>query len=311
MDNNSTQQEKNEIDLSQVSNTFKKGINNTLSMVSQAIKFIKEKFIILLLLVIVGSVGGSLYAKYNKKYESQIIVTPNFNTVDYLYEQVTLINSKIQQKDVEFLTKVGIVPSSEITQIEIEPITGLYKFLIQEDNYFEIFKILSENNDAKKVAEDPSTSKYFTNHQITVSSNAKVNQKVLENIMKYINSSKFYETFRADILQNLKDKIVSNEATVLQIDGILNKAGSATTGASSISVNGESQWDKLVEVKTDLIQENHELKVHKHTLKYIVTPLDYAANIEDKKSLYNKYYIVFPMMLVALFIVFTWIRKLK
>lgn len=311
MNNNSTQQENKEIDLLQVSNSIKKGLNNTLTFVPKTIKFLKKNIVFLVLLFILGAVGGFFYNKLAEKYDSNIIVTPNFDTVDYLNEKIVLLNSKIQQNDTVFLNKVGLNKSSKITGIKITPITNLYKFLNEEDNYYEIFKTLAENNDAKKVAEDPETSKYFKNHLITINSNKKVDKNDLGNIMNYLNSSKHYETIRIDILQNLKDKIIFNDSTVYQIDAILKKAGSQTSINSTLTVNGESQLNNLVEEKIKLIEENHQLKVHQHNLKYIIAPLDFSENIVRKTTFSSKYHLLFPVLLIGLFLLFSLVRKIK
>lgn len=60
-------------------------------------------------------------------------------------------------------------------------------------------------NDDTSAAEDPSTSKNFTNHLITINSNEKIEEKVLgNNIVKYLNTSKTYEVFRIEIFYKCK-----------------------------------------------------------------------------------------------------------
>ena len=311
MDNNSTQQENNEIDLLQVSNSIKKGLQNTLSFIPKTFLFIKKNILILISLLIIGGIGGFFYNRYAEKYESNIIVTPNFNSVDLLNEKIILLNSKIQQNDTIFLNKIGINKTSKITKISVKPITNLYSFLNQENNYYEIFKTLSENDDAKKVAEDPSTSKNFTNHLITINSNEKIEEKVLGNIVKYLNTSKTYEVFRIEILQNVKDKIAINASTIYQIDGILKKASLFPNNNSTISVNGDSQLNSLIQEKIKLVEEAQQLKVHQHNLKYIITPLNYSENILDISGINGKYHLIFPLILIGLFLLFSLSRKTK
>jgi hypothetical protein len=40
--------------------------------------------------------------KTQKKFDHQIIVTPNFKSTDYLYSKINLINSKIIERDIAF-----------------------------------------------------------------------------------------------------------------------------------------------------------------------------------------------------------------
>ncbi|TGN26657.1 hypothetical protein [Empedobacter tilapiae] len=311
MNNNSNQQDNNnEIDLLHVSNSIKKGFNNSLKIIPLSIKFIKKNILILIGLFVIGAIGGFFYNKMNLQYRSNIIVTPNFDTVDYLNEKIAQLNANIQQKDTAFFNKIGIDKSMEISSVSIKPIPDLYKFLNEEDKYYDIFKTLSENSDAKKVSEDLSTSKYFSKHLITITSKKKTDKKVLDQIVKYINSSNFYEVYRVEILQNLKDKIVINDSTILQIDAILKKAGSPSTN-TTISLNNDSQLTELVNEKLKLVKENHQLKVHQFNLKYIVTPVNYSENIEDHSGLKGKYHLIFPALLIGLFIIISLIRKFK
>ena len=210
-----------------------------------------------------------------------------------------------------FLNKVGVDQSLGVFKIEVTPIDDLYKFLNQEDKYYDIFKTLSENNDAKKIAEDPSTSKYFVRHLITVSSKRKIDTKTLDNIVRYLNSSEFYQIYRVEILKNIQEKIVVNDSTIKQIDQILKKSGSLTTNPSTLSLNNDSQLNDLVKEKLKILEDNHQLKVHLHNLKYIITPLNYTENIIVTSGFNGKYHLIFPLILIGLFIIIILTKRIK
>ena len=312
MNNNSSQKEPNsEIDLFQVSNSLKNGFYSSLKVIPFTINFIKQYAIILIGLVIIGGVSGFFYNKYTKQYESNIIVTPNFDTIDYLNQKIAQFNTNLLQRDTMFLNKVGVDQSLGVFKIEVTPIDDLYKFLNQEDKYYDIFKTLSENNDAKKVADDPSTSKYFAKHLITVGSKRKIDTKTLDNIVQYLNSSEFYQVYRVEILKNIQDKMVVNDSTIKQIDQILKKSGSSTTNSSTLSLNNDSQLNDLVKEKLKMIEENHRLKVHQHNLKYIITPLNYTENIIVTSGFNGKYHLIFPFILIGLFVMIKLIKRIK
>ncbi|MEG0188490.1 hypothetical protein [Algoriella sp.] len=311
MDNNSTHStSNNEIDLLKVSNSLKNGLIKSLRIIPLTIDFIKKNIFIIVGLLIIGVVAGFYYNKKEKAYNSNIIVTPNFETVDYLYEKVALLNSHIQQNDQEFLQENKIDPSYKIYKVEVKPISDLYRFLNQGDKYFEIFNTLSENNDAKKVAEDFSTSKNFPKHLITVSAKGKIDQKVLDAIIKYINTSDYYQPVRAQVLENTKAKVIINDSIIKQIDGILNNAGSAKNN-TSVYINEQSQLNDLINQKNRLVEDNHYFKISIPNLKYIIAPLDFSKNIEDYSGFKGKYHLIFPLILIGLFIVISLIRKIK
>ena len=132
----------------------------------------------------------------------------------------------------------------------------------------------------------------------------------MDNIVKYINTSDHYQIVRVEILNNFEDKIVVNDSIIKQIDAILKNAGAAKNN-SSIFFNEQSQLNDLIVQKNKAVEENHYLKVEKLNLKYIVAPLDFSKNIEDNTGLKGKYHLVFPLILIGLFIVIRLIKKVK
>ena len=126
--------------------------------------------------------------------------------------------------------------------------------------------------DLEKVAEDFSTSKNFPKHLITVSAKGKIDQKVLDAIIKYINTSDYYQPVRAQVLENTKAKVIINDSIIKQIDGILNNAGSAKNN-TSVYINEQSQLNDLINQKNRLVEDNHYFKISIPNLKYIIAPL--------------------------------------
>ena len=150
--NNSDNQE---IDLSEISKKiggFFEGISNT---IFKWILFIKKHIIVVGILFILGAVLGVYLDKTVKMYDNQLIVSPNFGTVDYLYNKVNLINSKINENDTVFLKNVvGIKEPKKIGEITVEPITDVYQFINYNDKNFEFIKLLAEDGDIKKLVND-------------------------------------------------------------------------------------------------------------------------------------------------------------
>ena len=64
--------------------------------------------------------------------------------IDYLNQKIAQFNTNLLQRDTMFLNKVGVDQSLGVFKIEVTPIDDLYKFLNQEDKYYDIFKTLSE-----------------------------------------------------------------------------------------------------------------------------------------------------------------------
>ena len=105
--------------------------------------------------------------------------------------------------------------------------------------------------------------------------------------------------------------MVVNDSTIKQIDQILKKSGSSTTNSSTLSLNNDSQLNDLVKEKLKMIEENHRLKVHQHNLKYIITPLNYTENIIVTSGFNGKYHLIFPFILIGLFVMIKLIKRIK
>ena len=131
-----------EIDIFQLSRSINRFFDRANRSVFRAIQFFIRNWIIVLILVVLGA-GLGYYLDSNKKsYNNQIVVTPNFESVDYLYAKVDLIQSKIAAGDVDFLKNtVGISNPQAIRRIEIKPIAD-----VQEANvYADIVQPIFEN----------------------------------------------------------------------------------------------------------------------------------------------------------------------
>ena len=91
--------EDQEIDLVQV---FKK-IGNFFERINtgifNCIQFFIKKAIIISILLVIGVGLGIYLDKTKKTYRSSNIVMPNFESTDYLYSKINLIESKISERD--------------------------------------------------------------------------------------------------------------------------------------------------------------------------------------------------------------------
>ena len=110
--------ENQEVDLSQISKKIGSLFEEISNSIFKGILFIKKNIIAIGLLFILGAVLGFYLDKNFKMYDNQLIVSPNFDTVDYLYSKINLINSKINENDTVFLKEtVGIKEPSKLIKI--------------------------------------------------------------------------------------------------------------------------------------------------------------------------------------------------
>ena len=97
----STNSQDQEIDLGQIGTGIKSLFNGIINSVFDFIFFVKKKIIVIGFLFVLGVVLGVLLDnKHN--YIQKMILIPNFGSNEYLYNKISLLESKLKEKDIAF-----------------------------------------------------------------------------------------------------------------------------------------------------------------------------------------------------------------
>ncbi|UUC46286.1 hypothetical protein [Flavobacterium cerinum] len=311
MNNNSntTNSEDQEIDLSQVSKKIGNAFQSFLDWIFDGILFFKKNIIIISILFVIGAGLGFYVDKSEKVYDNQIIVIPNFESVDYLYSKVELLNAKIKEGDYAFLTRLGVKNPKKIAKIEVEPIIDIYRFIDNSEENFQMIKLMAEDGDMQKILEDPVTSKNYKFHTISFLTLGKTDRKqTLEPLMKFFNDSEYYKTVRKERMTNLYLKIKTNEETINQINGILNQFSANTSSQQKsdklVYYNENTQLNDVIKTKDQLVNELGYLNIQMHNFTDIIKESSAALNVRNTKSINGKMKLILPVLFVGLFLLF-------
>ena len=130
-----------EIDLGYLfrkSNDFFRSVIRTLF---QILNFFKKYYIIVIALLIIGF-GYGYYKDLNSvsSYNNELIVIPNFESVDYLYDKVEAVNNKIGMGDTLYLQEVLGTNFGKLNHITIEPIVDIYNFISKSYRNYDVFQ---------------------------------------------------------------------------------------------------------------------------------------------------------------------------
>lgn len=313
MSTNSPKDDENqEVDLSMIS----KGISNFFSGISTSIfngiLFVKKNSIILISLIIVGGVGGYLLDTSSHVYDHEIIVMPNFGSVDYLYSKIDLFESKIKEKDTIFLKSIGIKNYKDITKIEVTPIIDVYNFVnadikaannAQNSQNFELVKLLSEDGDINKVIKDNLTSKNYYRHTIhIVTKNITTDKNLINPILAYLNKNAYFDNIKKTSNNNISLKIKKNEEVISQIDGLLNEFSTTTTNNQKsdklVYYNENTQLNEIINNKNRLIEEIGYQKIQLLNIDSVIKETSSIINVKNTKKLNDKLKFVLPLFLI-------------
>jgi hypothetical protein len=296
-----------EIDLSQISKKIGSFFENISTGIFKGILFVKRNSIPIAVLFIIGVGIGFYLDKKIKSFENQIIVTPNFGSVDYLYSKVNLLQSKIEENDTVFLKSIGIKDAKKLRNIDIRPINDVYKFIDNKAGNFELIKLMAEDGDIKKIIVDPVTSKNYPYHLITFkTSKLTTDDKTLNPILAYLNDTDYYKKVQKEYVNNVKVKIVQNDSIISQINGVLNSFSNAVNGSQRndklIYYNENTQLNDVIKTKNDLIYEQGVHRIELVNFDKVIKDNSSTINITNTDSVNGKLKIVLPILFIFLFV---------
>lgn len=297
-----------EIDLSQISKKIGSFFDGISTKVFKAILFFKRNIVWIGILFVIGGVLGYYLDKNTKVYRNQIIVQPNFGSVDYLYSKIQLINSKIEDGDTLFLKNiVGIKHPKKVTKIEIEPINDVYKFIDDNSQNFELIKLMAEDGEIKKILSEDLTSKNYPFHLVTFYTLNQTSDEVSVNpILEFLNKSDYFSKVQKEYVKNVNIKITENDSIIGQINGFLNSFKNTTNGSQKsdklVYYNENSQLNDVIKTKDAIISEQGSLRLQLLSLDKIIKNNSEVLNIKETNSVNGKMKFILPLIFIIIFV---------
>lgn len=302
-----TNSQEQEIDLGQLSKKIGGFFQKMIDSFFDFILFLKRNIIIIVVLFTLGIVLGYFSDKNTKQYDHEVVVIPNFGSVDYLYSKIKLINSKRKEGDTLFLKSIGIKEPKKLGLVEVEPILDVYKFIQQRESNFDLIKLMAEDGDLDKIIKNETTAKNYPFHLIKVrSKNTTKKEELIVPIMNYLESSEYFSVVKKEMISSLKMEIAANEQTITQINNILNEFNN-TTGTNSksdklIYYNENNQLNDVIKSKEEIVNKLTNNKIalinYQKTIKEVSTTL----NLKNTKGTNGKMKLLLPFLFVFIFI---------
>lgn len=294
-----------EIELSVFFQGIKLFFINCLKLVFQALSFFKKYIIIVLILLIGGVIGGYFMdSAFIKNYKNEIIVIPNFESTEYLYDEIEMLNSKIKNKDAAFFEQIKFPEYQTIREIKVEPITDVYNLVKREKTNLDVFKLLAEKGDLPKVLADPTSSRYFKFHKISIYEKGSSSGNMGINfLLDYLNKNSFYAAYGKVSVENTKKKLIRNNEIIHQIDtlvGAFSRTGATPNREQLININQNSQLNDLIITKEALISDNKKLELDLVENGKTIQEISIINDIIEDKIFTSKM-VSLPLLLLALF----------
>ena len=271
------------------------------------VKFLFRNKYIILSLLIAGIILGYLLDNHQKsKYKTELVVIPNFETVDLLYSEIDNFKSNLNKKKIEFDYL------NDVSSVEIKPVENLGTVLQDKEN-LEIFKVLSETqDDLSKIVKDEQFEKSYKYHLITITTNSANNsQKIVDYILKTINEKSYYKNRSKIAIKNQQEAKIQAEKSIEQINKILEKMGSGelAAGGKDLNINNYDQLNNVIELKSYYIKEL--MKINTKLIEYdkAIYPVDISYNNNlGAKKFYSQFIILIPISLLFVYFILVYLK---
>jgi hypothetical protein len=277
------------------------------TLLFRIIRFFIKNAIVLAVLVVVGVGVGKYLDSTHKVYDSRIIVSPNFESSDYLYSKINLLKAKIAEADTVYLKKVvGIKQPKTLKSIDIKAIPDVYQFIEDKEKNFDLIKLMSEDAGLQKVLSDTITSKNYTYHKIYLTTNGLVNdQDFVQPLISYLNKSDYYDKIQAISLKNLQQEIVQNDTILAQINTVLNgfSKGNNTRNDKLVYYNENTQLNDILKTKEELIKNQGKNRVKLVRFDKTIKEISSILNVKKSQKIGGNFTFFLPVLFVILFIV--------
>ena len=277
-----------------------------------AISFIKKFILIILGLVIVGVILGYFLDLNSKKvYENRLIVIPNFESVEYLYDKTDELNFKIQSGDSLYLKNVFGNNYSAIRKIEIEPIVDIYNFTTKSRENIDVFRILFENQDMKEFVEGMTTSKQYKYQKLKVFILGKDSENIMQRLLDFYNENEHFKQYQEIYKQNTLRRLAETDKMIMQSDSVIAAITSVSKGTNPtppVYASFNNDFYSIYRYKDVLLKDKLELLKRSKDEVAIIKPVSINYNILEGGFATLKSIVKIPVFLIFLFSIIFFFR---
>lgn len=289
--------ENDEVDLKTLSSSIGNFFGSVGNVFFSLLQLIIRKIFWVIGIVVIGFAAGYFLDSF-KTYEHQLIVRPNFNSIDYLTSKIDLLDARIKDRDTAFLKSIGIQQPRRLVGIKLKPVVDIYNFANRNELNFKTMELLAEDGDMNTLVVDNTTSKNYTYHMLTLVTVGETDsKKLIDPLMNYLNDSEYFRKVQEQSLYNVRSKIITNEKLIGQIDAILESIARGNSGGGTV-VNGDSQLNDVIRTKDLLIEEQGMFRIELVSLDKIIKLSDSTLNIERTSGTEGRKKYLLPLILL-------------
>lgn len=309
MNQESKNNEYSEIDLAEIPKRIGGFFNVIYNKWIGLLFFIIKKAKIIVPLFILGFALGIYLDSKPASYKHEVIVYPNFESIDYLYSKVEYINSRIKLGDTLFLKELNIHKKLKLSSIKIIPISDPFLMVTEKKEYLDLVKLLIDGSDMDKLLASEIMTRKFKSHKIEFITKEKIESEnlMIENVLNYLNQNEYFESKRKQEVENIQSSLAEYKVMNEQADEVLksiNNRNSSMQKNDQISINNEYiSYNEVLKVKEEMIENKNKMAIdlvmYDKTIKDIIT----AKNLVGNKHFKGFSKFVIPFLFIFLYLI--------
>ncbi|SHJ58624.1 hypothetical protein SAMN04488007_0796 [Maribacter aquivivus] len=309
----STQTNSDEIDLGQLFKLIRRGFNAIFRWILRVFLYLKKNLLLLIGLVVVGlAIGYGLNQIISKKYKTEVIVKPQIESKNYLYDVINEIQSNIKSKDTLFFNSIGI-NNIDFSGLNIE-INRVAEVGNSESDiqYLELLQSFENTDAIADIVRAELENKSSFNHRITFYyKNVEFGKEFSVKILTYINTNKYFNTLLQVYRGNAKGRIVEDEKLLKQVDEIITNYTSGLANevnniiSERIVLDNQEQVNiaDIFQYKTGLIKDIEIKKLELQERLVPVIIINMGQPQVEQKSFFGKSIVLIPIIFVCVFFI--------
>ncbi|WGK65807.1 hypothetical protein [Croceiramulus getboli] len=310
--------EVHDLDLTHVLNGIKKFFKGILVAIYHGVSFIVRKAVILMVLFLVGLGIGLVWDSFeNPKRSINLLVQPNVNSTPYVYDAISLLNSKIKQKDTVFLLQTGVSSKAlkSLKEISIDPVINVRDILDKYQGYSEgqTIQLLKNLNDEEDFSQNETFHYDYKYHTVTLTLGPKGTEESLQPLLDFVEKNDALQKERGQLVSSYRERLKSNAFTLAQVDSLLVNVNATLAdkndfkGQQLIAFGSDAAgMEGILEQKERLLEENTKLRSELIQLDRLLYVINDPEVIKNQVVVRNKFLFT-PVVLVLLFLLFNFL----
>lgn len=315
-----------EIDLGQLLELIKKGFKDLGNFFLRVFIYLKRNAFKLLGLIVIGlAISFGLNQIISKKLQTDVIVRPNFESKNYLFDVVEEVAANIKSRNQLFLEEMNLSAedlegfSIEVIAIEDEE-NETDEAVLNEMKYLEVLQNLKDESFVIDILRSELSEKSVIDYKIsfTYKDPAK-GPGIVEKLMKYINTNDYFNQLKTTYQENATARIEKNSQLIAQIDQLVENYSKALLAEKQKSGTGVVYMEKentlnvpsLLDLKNTLLKEIEVKRLEMAQQTGILSILNFGKTHEVSTSFFNQTYFLIPTILVVGFLILSFFGYLE